>query len=43
MKAREPATLKRNLGTPFWSYPFTKTESVAAGETRVDFRIAYDY
>ncbi|MEW6039522.1 MAG: POTRA domain-containing protein [Pseudomonadota bacterium] len=30
-------------GTLFWSYPFTRTESVAVGETRVDFRIAYDY
>jgi hemolysin activation/secretion protein len=37
------ALWRRLNGTLFWSYPFIQTEAVAAGETRVDFRIAYDY
>lgn len=39
--ARFNIELWRKLnGTLFWSYPFTRTGSVAVGETHVDFRIA---
>jgi hemolysin activation/secretion protein len=35
--------LKQIVGEFYWAYPFTAAEFVKAGQSRVDFRVAYEF
>jgi hemolysin activation/secretion protein len=35
--------LRKLIGELYWAYPFVATEYVKVGESRIDFRVAYEF